>query len=36
MQAPDPDTTHPMPGFPQVCLLKNIITRPNVEVGRFT
>jgi virginiamycin A acetyltransferase len=25
-----------MPGFPQVCFLKNIVTRPNIEVGDFT
>jgi virginiamycin A acetyltransferase len=25
-----------MPGFPQICFLKNIITRPNIEVGNFT
>lgn len=36
MQGPDPDTIHPMPGFPQVCFLKNIITRPNIEVGNYT
>jgi virginiamycin A acetyltransferase len=36
MQGPDPDTVHPLPGFPQVCFLKNVITRPNIEVGDFT
>ena len=36
MQGPDPDTAFPMHGFPQVCFLKNIITRPNIEVGDFT
>ncbi|MFC5462029.1 CatB-related O-acetyltransferase [Massilia niabensis] len=36
MHGPSPDTSYPMPGFPQVCLLKNIITRPNIEVGDFT
>lgn len=36
MQGPSPDTIHPMPGFPQICFLKNIITRPNIEVGNFT
>jgi virginiamycin A acetyltransferase len=25
-----------MPGFPQICFLKNVITRPNIEVGDFT
>jgi virginiamycin A acetyltransferase len=36
MHGPDPDTTYPMPGFPQICFLKNIITRPNIEIGDFT
>ena len=36
MLGPDPDTLHPLPGFPQVCFLKNAITRPNIEVGDFT
>jgi virginiamycin A acetyltransferase len=36
MQGPSPDTTHPMPGFPQICFLKNVITRPNIEAGNFT
>jgi len=33
---PDPNTRHPMAGFPQVCYLKNAITRPNIVVGDFT
>ena len=36
MQHPDPDNPYPMPGFPQVCFLKNLVTRPNIEVGAFT
>jgi virginiamycin A acetyltransferase len=36
MQGPDADTAYPLPGFPQVCFLKNVITRPNIEVGDFT
>jgi virginiamycin A acetyltransferase len=36
MQGPNPDTIHPMSGFPQICFLKNIITRPNIEIGDFT
>jgi len=36
MQGPNPGTAFPMPGFPQVCFLKNIVTRPNIEVGNFT
>lgn len=36
MNGPSADTPYPMPGFPQVCFLKNIVTRPNIEVGDFT
>ncbi len=36
MQGPSPHTTYPMPGFPQICFLKNVITRPNIEIGDFT
>ena len=36
MQGPSPATPYPMPGFPQVCFLKNIVTRPNIEIGDFT
>ena len=36
MQGPSPDTPYPMPGFPQICFLKNVITRPNIEIGDFT
>lgn len=35
-QGPSPDNPHPMAGFPQVCYLKNVITRPNIEVGDYT
>jgi len=36
MHGPNPHTLYPMPDFPQVCFLKNAITRPNIEVGDFT
>ena len=36
MHGPTPDTLYPMPGFPQVCFLKNIVTRPNIEIGDYT
>lgn len=36
MNGPNPDTTYPMEGFPQICFLKNVITRPNIEIGDFT
>ncbi|MDR1135747.1 MAG: CatB-related O-acetyltransferase [Clostridiales Family XIII bacterium] len=32
---PDPNVTHPAPGFP-VTYVKPTITRPNIEVGDFT
>ncbi|MDR1162681.1 MAG: CatB-related O-acetyltransferase [Candidatus Accumulibacter sp.] len=35
IEAPDPMTTHPVPGFP-VTYVKPTITRPNIEVGEFT
>lgn len=36
MLGPSPDAVHPMEGFPQICFLKNVITRPNIEVGDYT
>ncbi len=36
MHGPSPDTMYPMEGFPQICFLKNAITRPNIDVGDFT
>ena len=36
MQGPSPDTAYPMPAFPQVCYLKNVVTRPNIAIGDFT
>lgn len=36
MHGPNPDTTYPMEGFPQICFLKNAVTRPNIEIGDFT
>jgi virginiamycin A acetyltransferase len=36
MQGPDPQTLYPLPGFPQVVFLKNVITRPTIEVGDYT
>ena len=35
MQGPNPATAYPTP-FPQIAFLKNVITRPNIEVGDFT
>ena len=36
MHGPDPQTTHPMDGFPQVCFIKNTIRNPNIIVGDYT
>lgn len=36
MFGPDPNTRHPMDGFPQVGFLKNFITSPNIIVGDYT
>ena len=36
MHGPNRDTTYPMPGFSQICFLKNVIAHPNIEVGDFT
>lgn len=33
---PNPDESHPAPGFPSVTFLKNAIARPNISVGDFT
>ena len=37
MNGPDPDTCHPMPGFPHAGFLRPLAAdRPNVPVGRLT
>ena len=36
MHGPDPTTTHPVPNHPRVCYLRNVVDRPNVEIGEFT
>jgi virginiamycin A acetyltransferase len=36
MNGPDPSSVYPMPGFPQVVFLRNVITRPNIEVGDYS
>lgn len=33
---PDKDTKFPLPGYERLCFLKNIITRPNIQVGDYT
>ncbi|GGZ01963.1 CatB-related O-acetyltransferase [Pseudoduganella plicata] len=36
MHGPHPDTPFPMPGFPQVCYLKNVVDDPQIEIGEYT
>lgn len=36
MHGPNPNDKHPMPGFKQVCFLKNVIKNPNIIVGDYT
>ncbi|QIE23599.1 Virginiamycin A acetyltransferase [Caballeronia sp. SBC1] len=36
MNGPDPDTKHPMEGFPQVCFIKNTVRNPNIVIGDYT
>ncbi|MBN9668898.1 CatB-related O-acetyltransferase [Roseibium aggregatum] len=36
MHGPSPDTLHPFNGEPHTVFLKNVITRPNIEVGDYT
>lgn len=36
MQYPDPKNPHPMPGFPQVCFIKNVVSNPNIIIGDYT
>ena len=36
MYGPDPAILYPMRGFPQVVYLKNVVTRPNIEVGDYS
>ncbi|MDW7712459.1 MAG: CatB-related O-acetyltransferase [Deferrisomatales bacterium] len=36
MNGPDPTCTHPIPAFPRVCFLRNIVTNPDIQVGEYT
>ena len=33
---PDPNSVYPNENIKQVCYIKNVITRPNIEVGDYT
>jgi virginiamycin A acetyltransferase len=36
MSIPNPNVSHPMEGFPQVCFIKNVVSNPNIIIGDFT
>ena len=36
MPIPNPNVSHPMEGFPQVCFIKNVVSNPNIIIGDFT
>jgi virginiamycin A acetyltransferase len=36
MSGPDPLNPHPMPGFPQIAYLRNIVHNPQIEIGEYT
>ena len=36
MLGPDPDTRYPVAGLARIAFLKNLITRPYIEVGEYT
>lgn len=36
MQGPNPESKHPMEGFPQVCFIKNTVQNPNIVIGDYT
>jgi virginiamycin A acetyltransferase len=36
MQGPSPELRHPIPGSERLAFLKNVVTRPTIEVGDYT
>ncbi|MCM8565784.1 Vat family streptogramin A O-acetyltransferase [Thauera linaloolentis] len=36
MRGPNPETKHPMDGFPQVCFIKNTVQNPSIIIGDYT
>ena len=36
MNGPNPQSKHPMDGFPQVCFIKSTIRSPNIVIGDYT
>lgn len=35
MYGADPNEKHPMPGFPQICFIRNTVTNPQIEIGEY-
>ncbi len=36
MSSPDPNTPFPLPDFPQVCFIKNVVKNPKILIGDYT
>jgi len=36
MAGPDPRNPHPMPGYPQICYIRNTVTNPQIQIGDYT
>lgn len=36
LSGPNPDVIHPLENYRNLVFLKNIITRPNIQIGRYT
>ena len=36
MYGANPDDKHPMPGFPQICFVKNTVNNPKIIIGDYT
>ena len=36
MFGPDPNAVHPNPDVPGLCYIKNVVSRPNIEIGDYT
>ncbi|WP_370701730.1 Vat family streptogramin A O-acetyltransferase [Thauera linaloolentis] len=36
LRGPNPETKHPMDGFPQVCFIKNTVQNPSIIIGDYT
>ena len=32
----NPNDKHPLPGFPQICFIKNTVTNPKIIIGDYT